>query len=180
MSSRLKEEFQIDVRTMTTMAVLIAMQIIFSRFLSLQAWNLRIGFGFVPIVIAGIMFGTVKAGIVAGVSDVLGALLFSYGFTPLITVTAVLTGVVFELFLYKKATMIRIVLSVLVAQIFCSLLLNSYFLYILYFSESGTSLFAFIMTRVIQTIVMIVVEIAITLALGKVFLPKLKLITSGN
>lgn len=180
MSSKIKKALKFDVKTMTSMAVLIAIQIIFSRFLSIQAWNFRIGFGFVPIVIAGIMFGAVRAGIVAGISDILGALLFGYGFTPLITIPAILTGIVFGLFLHKKPTTARIILSVLVVQIFCSLLLNSFFLYIMYFSESGTTLFAFIMTRVAQTAAMIAVEVAITLALGKVFLPKLKLITSDN
>lgn len=179
-TNKFLKAFQMDTRTMVTMAILIAIQIIFNRFLSIQAWNLRIGFGFVPIVIAAIMFGTVKAGIVAGVSDILGALLFSFGFTPLITVSAVLTGVVFGLLLHKKLNLFNTVLSVLIAQLFCSLLLNSYFLYIMYFSNSGTSLFAFILTRVGQTAVMIPIQIITIYILGKVLLPKLHLITVKN
>lgn len=175
-----KKSFEIDTKTLVTMGVLIALQIIFSRFLSINAWNLRIGFGFVPIVVAAIMFGAVKAGIVAGVSDVIGAFLFSFGFTPLLTITAVLVGVVFGLFLHKKQTVLNIVISVLIVQIICSLLINSYFLYILFFSNAGSSLTAFILTRVGQTAILIPIQIITTIALGKVFLPKLHLITAKN
>lgn len=179
-SNRIVNALKIDTKTMVIMAILIAIQIILSRFLSINTLNLRIGFGFVPIVIAGIMFGAVKAGIVAGISDILGALLFSLGFTPLITITAVLTGVVFGLFLYKKQSIFNIVLSVLIVQIVCSLLLNSYFIYILYFSNSTTTLLAFMLSRVTQTLILIPVEIVVITALSKVFLPKLHILTAKN
>ena len=166
-----------DTRTLVLMAALVALQIVFSRFLSIQSPTLRIGFGFVPIVIAAIMFGPIKAGIVAGVSDILGAILFSIGFTPLLTITAVLSGIVFGIFLYRKVTVVKTIIAVLITQVVLSLLLNSYFLFIMYFS-GGTTLFAYIMTRVVQTIIMIVIQMIIILALGKILLPKLHLLTS--
>lgn len=173
-TGNVRKALQFDVKTLVTMAILIAMQIVISRFLSIQAWNLRIGFGFVPIVISAIMYGAVKTGIVAGVSDILGAVLFSIGFNPFLTVTAVLMGVIFGLFLHKKQTVVTVVLSVLVVQIICSLGLNSYILYIFY-SSPETSFLAYLLTRIGQTLVMIPLEIAGILALGKLLLPKLHL-----
>ena len=37
------------------MAMFVAVQIILSRFLSINLWNLKIGFSFIPIVLAGIL-----------------------------------------------------------------------------------------------------------------------------
>lgn len=39
------------------MAMFVAVQIILSRFLSINLWNLKIGFSFIPIVLAGILLG---------------------------------------------------------------------------------------------------------------------------
>ena len=41
-----------NVKNLVTFSMLVAIQIILTRFLSVQAWNFRIGFGFVPIVFA--------------------------------------------------------------------------------------------------------------------------------
>ena len=39
------------------MAMLVAIQVILSRWLSINLWNLKIGFAFVPIAIAGMLLG---------------------------------------------------------------------------------------------------------------------------
>ena len=56
-------------RTLTTLAMLIAIEVILSRFLSINAWNIKIGFGFVPVVIAAILYGPLAGGIVGALSD---------------------------------------------------------------------------------------------------------------
>ena len=61
------------------MAMFVAVQIILSRFLSINLWNLKIGFSFIPIVLAGILLGPLSAGLVGLVADVLGATLFPIG-----------------------------------------------------------------------------------------------------
>ena len=43
------------------MAMFVAVQIILSRFLSINLWNLKIGFSFIPIVLAGILLGDRKS-----------------------------------------------------------------------------------------------------------------------
>ena len=66
-------------KMIVTLALLLAIEIVLSRFLSIQTSITRIGFGFVPLVIAGVLFGPVAAAIVAVLGDVLGALLFPTG-----------------------------------------------------------------------------------------------------
>ena len=50
-----------NVKNLVTFSMLVAIQIILTRFLSVQAWNFRIGFGFVPIVFASMYLGMVPA-----------------------------------------------------------------------------------------------------------------------
>ena len=48
---------KLDVKTMVTCAALIAAAIVLSRFLSINAWNLKIGFTFVPVFLAAYLYG---------------------------------------------------------------------------------------------------------------------------
>lgn len=57
------------------MGLLIALKVILTRFLSIQTPIVRIGFGFLPIAVAGIMFGPIFAGI-AAIADILGMIIF--------------------------------------------------------------------------------------------------------
>ena len=63
-------------RMLTTLALLTAIEIVLSRFLSVNAWNIKIGFSFVPVVVAAILYGPIAAGIVAALGDFVGAILF--------------------------------------------------------------------------------------------------------
>lgn len=144
------------IKKLTILSSLIAMQVVLSRFLSIQMWNFKIGFGFVPVVIAAILFGPVEAGITGGISDVIGALLFPTGaFFPGFTLTAILIGLVFGLFLHKKQNAQRIVGAVILNQLIFSLLLNTLWISILY----GANYWGLMSTRALQCIIMIPAEI---------------------
>ena len=103
---------------LTYMGLLVALQVILSRFFSINAWNFKIGFSFLPIAVAGMFFGPVGGAIVATVADVIGALLFPSGqFFPGFTLTALLGGVVWGALLHKKQTNGRILCAVLIEQL---------------------------------------------------------------
>lgn len=124
-----------NIKMLVTTSLLIALEIILSRFCSINAWNIKIGFNFIPVVMAAVLYGPLMAGAVAGVADFLGAVLFPIGmYFPGFTLTAFLTGVVFGLFLYKKQTVFRILGAVAVNQLIFSLLLNSFWISVLYAS----------------------------------------------
>lgn len=122
------------VRTLCRVAVLIALEIVFSRFLSLNTQNLRIGIGFVPIALCGILYGPWWAGAAAGIADVLGTFLTPYGLYPPITLTAILTGLFFGLFLHRKNAgfLTGVLPCALVNAAGLSLGLQSYWLSLLY------------------------------------------------
>lgn len=150
--------------TMVTLGILIAIQIVLSRFCSINAWNIKIGFGFVPIAIAGILYGPVPAMLVGGLSDFLGAVLFPIGpYFPGFTLTTALTGMAFGLFLHKKRGMIQILLAVSVNQLILGLFLNTLWISILYQSPY----LPLFLTRIIQCAILTPVECLVLFVMTK-------------
>lgn len=156
--SKIKKSTHFDLKTMALVGVLLAMQIVLARVLSISLWNLRIGFSFIPVFIAARKFGPMEAAVVAGLGDFLGAILFPVGpYFPGFTVTAVLMALSNGFFFHKKCTLGRISLSVIINQIGGSLLLNSLWLSIL----NRTPYVPLLATRVYQMVVMTVVQIVV-------------------
>ena len=149
-----KQKF--STRTLTTLAMLIAIEVILSRFLSISAWNIKVGFGFVPVVIAAILYGPLAGGIVGALSDFIGALLFPIGtYFPGFTLTSFLMGVVFGLFLYKKQSWLQGLAAVGINQFILGLFLNTLWISILY----GSPYVPLLATRVFQSILLTVVQL---------------------
>ncbi len=91
------------VKVLVNVALLVAMEVVLARFLSINTPIVRIGFGFVPIAICGMLYGPMMAGVAGAMSDIIGAVLFPTGaYFPGFTVSAALTGIVFGLFLYNR------------------------------------------------------------------------------
>jgi len=156
---------KLNTRMIAYLGVLIALEIVLSRFLSINAANIRIGFSFVPIAVAGILFGPIPAAIVATVADLLGAVLFPTGTLFLgITLTACLKGLSWGLFLHKKQSISNVILAVLVDQIVLSYFLQSFWLSILI----GTPYTAQLVARIPQTAILIPVEFVVVFAITKV------------
>ena len=157
MSKRIK-----SIKALATIAMMIALEVVLSRFLSIPIGDsLKFGFNFVPVCVAAYLYGPLASVLVAGLGDFIGALLmptntFFYGFT----VTAVLTGLVFGLFLNRKYNFLRILFSVLIVQIALTIFLDALWFNIYY----GTLYTVMLVTRSIKAGVMIAVQ-CITLSL---------------
>lgn len=155
---------KMSVRTIAYLSVLLAMEIILSRFCSFSVWNMKIGLNFVPVVVAALWFGPLSAGAVAALGDFLGAVLFPIGpYFPGFTATALLTGVVWGLFLHKNAATVRVVLAVLVNQLVLSLLLNTLWISVLY----GSPYLPLLVTRLVQCAILIPVQCGVILFLRR-------------
>lgn len=142
-------------QTLVVMAIMVAMQIVLSRFLSINAWNLKIGFAFVPIFITGYLYGPFKAGTVGFVADIIGASLFPSGkFFPGFTLNAIISGVVMGLFFYKKQDMKRILGATAIEQLGVSMWLTPLWIHML----AGVPYKAIILSRMPQIGIMIVLE----------------------
>lgn len=110
-------------------ALLVALQIVLGNLVQIPLVSKQFNLGFLPVAVAGAMFGAPAAMIVGGLGDFFGAHLFPagayfFGFT----LSYVLVGLIYGLALYKKGlTLSRIVLAVVGASIL-NLFLNSYWL----------------------------------------------------
>lgn len=143
-------------RMLATLGVLLAMDVVLTRFLSVNAWNIRIGFGFVPVALAALLFGAAPAAILAGLADFLGAILFPTGpYFPGFTLTACLTGLTFGLLLYRRKNPWSTVLAVVIVQFVLGLLLNTFWIHVLYHSPFVPLL----ATRVLQSALLSVVQL---------------------
>lgn len=144
-------------RTLVTMALLIALEVILTRFLSINLPIVRIGFGFLPVAIAAILFGPVWAGIGYAAGDLLGMLIWPTGaYFPGFTLTAFLVGATYGLFLYKKTvTWPRLIVTVVVVVLAYSLVLNTVWLSMLY----GKAFWGLLPTRILQCVILIPVQV---------------------
>lgn len=150
----MKDKF--DVKKLIQISLLIAIEVILTRFCSIQTPVVRIGFGFLPIAIIGMMYGPLSAGIAYAIGDLLGMALFPSGsFFPGFTLTAFLTGATYGLFLYNKPkTWPRIIGSVLTVCLVLNLGLDTYWLSIL----MGKGYLALLPMRIVKAAIMIPIQ----------------------
>lgn len=144
-------------RKLCIAALLTAAAIVLSRLVPvINLWSTKIDFSFAAVMLAACILGPVGGLVVGGLADLIGAILFPIGaYFPGFTVTAAITGLVFGLLLYKKCNLVRIIIAVVSTQLVCGLLLNTWFISILY-TKTFTAL---LVTRLVQFAVMSAVEI---------------------
>lgn len=157
-----------SIRTLVFVSLLVSMEIILTRFLSIQTPIVRIGFGFLPIALAGIMFGPIIGGFTAALADVFGMMLFSSAagpYFPGFTISAFIGGAIYGLILHKKSkTIIRIALAVLLVRFFVDLGLNTVWISILY-EKAWT---AIIGARLIASLIIIPIQITMIYTVWRV------------
>ena len=143
---------------LVVMAFLIALEIILTRFCSINTPILRIGFGFLPVAMIGALYGPIWAAVGYAIGDILGMIIFPSGiFFPGFTVTAVLTGFVFGLFLHnkEKITWKTVLPASLIIILALNLCLDSLWLSIMY----GDAFIALLPTRIFKCVVMLPIHL---------------------
>lgn len=138
------------------LGMLLAAQIVAGRFISISLPVANIGFSFLPTAMIGILYGPVWCGLSAAAADIIVAMLGPYGYFPPMTLSALLTGIVYGLFLYKKpACTTRIIACVLTESVLFSILLQTYWLTLL----TGKAYLILLPARLIQNAITIPVSI---------------------
>ena len=159
-------------------SVFVAVTVVLSRFMSINVWNLSIGFSFVSIFLCGMLLGPFWCGICGGLADFIGAILFPFGpYFFGFTATAFLSGVFFGCvgIIAKKCNNRWVFLSLaalflVLKEGICSLLLNSLWISILY----GSPYAAVLISRIPLSAVTLVLEFVFALVLKKLLIPRLK------
>lgn len=145
--------------------LLLATTIVLSRFLSIKTPIVVISFSFIPLMLSGILLGPWWTMMIAGLADLIGALLFPFGaYFVGYTITSLLTGFVYGLFLHRKDEklnnkkfVLKLIISCLIVLMVCNGLINSLWIYI----TSKKAIMAILPTRLLKQIVMLPIEVVI-------------------
>ncbi|MDR0885275.1 MAG: folate family ECF transporter S component [Clostridiales Family XIII bacterium] len=144
-----------QVSRITVVAFLIALEVVLTRMLSINTPLIRISLGFLPIALIAIMYGPIWSAIAYAIGDIIGAMLWPTGpFFPGFTLSAILTGLTFGLFLYRKPiTWKQSLLPAILISVVINMLLNNVWLYMI----MGNAVFGILPMRIVKEAVMIVV-----------------------
>ncbi|MDR1619373.1 MAG: folate family ECF transporter S component [Clostridiales bacterium] len=160
---------QKEVRRLAASSLLIAMGVILGGLLKIPAfvmgtYSVKISFGVLPVILAGVLFGPVYGGIVGGLTDLLQALSFPVGaYMPWFTIVGVFFGLIPGLFFQKgqAVTLPRLFCAVASGQLFGSVVCNTLLITALY----NMPLAAILPLRLLNQAVMIPLYTLIVFAL---------------
>ncbi|MEE1280587.1 MAG: folate family ECF transporter S component [Oscillospiraceae bacterium] len=146
------------VRGIALSAMFIAISCVLSFFKLGITQNVNITFFFLPISIAAMLLGPLPAAAVGGIADLLGCIIRPTGpYFPGFTLNAVVTGIVYGLFFYKKRPKLWVVIAArLIIMIAVDLILTPLWLHILY---STPLVWAFWVERLIKCAIVCPIEI---------------------
>ena len=162
-----------DVKTLTTVAMLLAIAIVLG-FLKIPITELiELRFQFLPIAIGAMLFGPGIGGLLGALTDILAYLVKPTGaFFPGFTICAIVSGIIYGLFFYKKKISLpRLLAGALTEAIICELLLKSLCLMILY----GNPFWVVLSARILKTAIMYPINVFLLFVIlkpAKQLLPK--------
>jgi len=151
---------------MVTAALLIALTVVASRFLSINTPIQRIGLSWLPVLIAGLLYGPLWGFIVGALADFIGATLFPFGaYFPGFTLSAGLSGAIVPWLLGRRwpDSPWKLLGAIAISEIITSVILNTYWLTII----TGKAAWAILPLRVSNAAVMIPVMTSIIYSLRK-------------
>ena len=164
----------------TVAAMMIAVQIIFERFLSISTPMYRIGLTFIARAITGFVFGIFAGGLFGiGISgftslaaDLIGTMMFYPSINPLISVAACFRGLLFGYSYHKKEPgVMKTVLTAVADQFIGGFVITSFGL-ILFSGIANTGLFWF--GRAVQALFLTIVEIPVLYGCNSFVFPRIR------
>lgn len=153
-------------------AILLAMLIILSRFLSIKTPILKISFGFVPTMLCAIWLGPKWTVLLNVLGDLIGAILFPTGpYFVGYTISTAIAGLIYGLLLYKKEAdsftnrefIIRVIVSIVLVAVIVNIGLNTLWTSI----TSGKAFKVLFVTRLVKQLIMIPIHIVVILFIEK-------------
>lgn len=148
------------------MAMFGAISIVIGLYLTIMpTQTIKISFTFLPNEFVYYLFGPAAGALFAAAMDILTFLIrptgpFFFGFT----VSAILTGLIYGIILYQRPLSLkRIILAKVIHMVLINLLLNTYWLTMLY----GNGFFVLLPARFIKAIIMLPIETILLFSLIK-------------
>lgn len=153
-------------------AILLALLIVLSRFLSIKTPIVKISFGFVPTMLCAIWLGPKWTILLNVLGDVIGATLFPTGpYFVGYTITTAIAALIYGLLLYKKEStcytnqqfLIRLVIATTLVAIICNMGLNTLWSAI----TTGKAFLALLSVRIVKQLIMIPIHVGVIFFLEK-------------
>ena len=121
---------------LTVCALLTALSVVLARVLTLiPAETTRISLEAVPIVLSGLLFGSIPGAVVGFAADLIGCLFSPFGYNPIFCVPPILYGLCAGLFrpwLTRRCSPLRLAAAFLPAVVLGSILYQSFALAMIY------------------------------------------------
>ncbi|QNK41622.1 folate family ECF transporter S component [Caproicibacter fermentans] len=154
------------VMSLAACGMLLALDVILGMFTLNLSPILKIGFSFLSVAAAGMLFGPVAGGTVGALGDIISYFINPTGpYFPGFTLNAFLSGAVYGWFLYKKpVTLLRSVLAKTVVTVLVSLCLNPLWLSVLY----SKAFFAVLSARIVTNLILLPIDFLLLFGLLKV------------
>lgn len=145
------QEFK-SVRTVTACAMFAAISVVLGAYTLVIGDYIKIGFSGISNQFVHMLFGPVVGSLFAGALDILKYLVQPTGaFFPGFTLSAMLAGVLYGCFFYKKPIQVgRVLAAELTVSIICNMLLGTLWLSMLY----GKGFLALLPMRVVKNLIM--------------------------
>lgn len=153
-------------------AILLAMLIVLSRFLSIKTPITKISFAFVPTMLCAIWLGPKWTILLNVLGDVIGATLFPSGaFFIGYTISTAVSAVIYGVILYKKEPdsyndkqlLLRLIIATVLVAIVVNMGLNTLWTSI----TTGKAFWALLVTRIVKQLIMIPIHVIVIFALEK-------------
>lgn len=151
-----------QVKILAFMGIMVALDVILVRFVSFEIPSMRIGGGFMAVILAGMYLGPVRAGIVGLVADILGMLIFPKGaFFPGFTLSAGLNYFIAGWFLEgkKSANTVNVVIYAVFSTLLIDTVLNTTLLVMMLHQNDFTKFMAVLLPRIPFQIVVTALKI---------------------
>lgn len=154
-----------DLKTLVSAAMLLAIVVVLGFYRLQLTEYIRIGFDSIAKELTGMLFGPVVGCIVGGLSDIIAYMMKPVGgFFPGFTISTMLAGVIYGVILYKRPVSLkRIIVANSIVTVFINLILNTYWLTILY----GNGFAALLPARAVKQMIMLPIEIILFYATAK-------------
>lgn len=165
-------------KKMILSALLLTLEVVLARFLSIKTPLIVISFSFVPIILSAIWLGPKYTVLIAGIADIIGAICFPFGeFFIGFTISACLEALIYGLILYKKdkeltrkELMIRLIISSILVLLLVHTLLNTIWLVIMY----DKAFWVIFGTRIVKELIMLPIQVVTILTIIEGLKPILK------
>lgn len=155
-----------NLRSMVMAAMLLAIAVVLGFFTLQLTEFIKIGFAYIANEFAGMMFGPVVGSLIGALADILKYMVNPTGpFFPGFTISGFLGGLIYGIVLYKKPFSVkRVIVANTLVTVLVNLLLNTYWLTLLY----GNAYMALLPARIVKQLVMLPIEVILFYAVARI------------